>query len=96
MPALLISSLCLKTDRNKWIKFNGLWYIQKDGLAMGASLAVILAYFWLEEYEPALMKEVPKFTVPNEDIKKVRPGCQKKVTYRNKGVECKACLKWYH
>ena len=42
------------------------------------------------------MKEVPKLTVPNEDNKKVCPGCQKKARYRNKGVECKACLIWYH
>ena len=37
-------------------KSNGLWYVQKDGLAMGASLAVILANLWLKEYEPALKK----------------------------------------
>ena len=40
-------------------KSNGLWYVQKDGLAMGASLAIILANLWLKEYEPALKKEVP-------------------------------------
>ena len=32
-------------------KCNGLWYVQKDGLAMGASLAKILAILWLKEYE---------------------------------------------
>ena len=48
---------------------NGLWYVQKDGLAMGASLAVILANLWLKEYEPALKKEVPKLTVLNEGNK---------------------------
>ena len=77
-------------------KCNGLWYVQKDGLAMGSSLAVILANFWLKEYEPALMKEVPKITVLNEDNKQVCPGCQKKVTYPSKGVECEAGLNWYH
>ena len=50
-------------------KCNGLWYIQKDGLAMGASLAVVLANLWLKEYEPALRKEVPKLTVLNEGNK---------------------------
>ena len=39
---------------------NGLWYVNKDGLAMGAYLAVKLANLWLKEYEPALEKEVPK------------------------------------
>ena len=47
-------------------KCNGLWYVQKDGLAMGASLAVILANLWLKDYESALKKEVPKLTVLSE------------------------------
>ena len=63
---------------------------------MGVSLAVLLANLWLKEYEPALMKEVPKLTVLKEDKKKVCPGCHKKVTYRTPGVECEACLIWYH
>ena len=50
-------------------KCNGLWYVQKDGSAMGTSLAVILANLWLKEYEPALKKEVPKLTVLNEGKK---------------------------
>ena len=32
----------------------------------------------------------------NESNKEVCPACQKKVTYRTKGVECNACLNWYH
>ena len=63
---------------------------------MAASLSVILANLWLKEYEPALMKEVPNLTVLNEVYKEVRHGCQKKVTSRTKGVECEACLNWYH
>ena len=35
-------------------------------------------------------------TVLSEGNKEVCPGCQKKVTYRTKGVECEACLNWYH
>ena len=77
-------------------KCNGLWYVQKDGLAMGASLAVIFANLWLKEYEPALKKEVPKLIVLSECNKEVCPRCQKKVKYWTKGVECEACLNWYH
>ena len=77
-------------------KSNGLWYVQKDGLAMGASLAVILANLWLKEFEPALKKEVPKLNVLSEDNKEVCSRCQKKVTNRTKGVECEACLNFYH
>ena len=72
-------------------KCNALWYVQKDGLAIGASLAVILANLWLEEYEPALKKQEPKLTLLIEGNKEVCPGCQKKVLYRTKGIECEAC-----
>ena len=51
---------------------------------------------WLKEYEPALKKEVPKLTVLSEGNKEVCPRCQKKVTYRTKGVECEAGLNGYH
>ena len=37
-----------------------------------------------------------QLTVLSEGNKEVCPGCQKKVTYRTKGVECEACLNWYH
>ena len=40
-------------------KCNDSWYVQVDGLAMGASLAVILANLWLKEYEFALRQEIP-------------------------------------
>ena len=82
--------------KNVNFKCNGLWYVQKDSLAMGASLAVILANLWLKEYESTLKKEVRKLTVLSEGNKEVCPRCQKKVTYRTKGVECEACLNWYH
>ena len=86
-------NLAVITVHFKWY---GLWYVQKDFLAMGASLAVVLANLWLRGYEPALMKEVLKLTSLNEDNKEVCPGCQKKVTYRTKGVECESCMNWYH
>ena len=40
-------------------KGNDLWYVQIDGLAMGASLAVNLANLWLKDYEFALSQEMP-------------------------------------
>ena len=42
-----------------YFKCNDSWYVQIDGLAMGASLAVILAVSWLKEYEFALRQEIP-------------------------------------
>ena len=59
-------------------KCNGLWYVQKEGLEMGTFLPVMPAKFWLIEYEPAFMKEVPKLTVLNEDNKEVGPRMSEK------------------
>ena len=59
-----------------------LWYVQKGGLAWAP----------LCSNTSQLTKEVPKSTVLNVDNKEVCHGCQKKVTYRTKGVQCEACL----
>ena len=77
-------------------KCNETWYVQKDGLANGASLAVILANLWLKQYETALSRDVPEMFLPEKDLHRICPECNKKVTYRSKGVECECCLNWYH
>ena len=59
---------------------HGFLSVQKDDLPMGASLEVILANVRLKNYEPALMKEVPKLTLLCEDKNGMCPGCHKKVT----------------
>ena len=71
-------------------KCNETWYVQKDGLAMGASLAVILANLWLKQYETALSKcfclrKILTEYVPSA-IRKSRTG---------QSVECECCLNWY-
>ena len=77
-------------------KCNETWYVQKDVLAMGASLAVILANLWLKQYEIALSKDIPEMFLPEKDLNGICPECNKKVTYRSKGVDCECCLNWYH
>ena len=42
-----------------YFKCNDSCYVQVDGSAMGASLAIILANLWLKEYEFALRQEIP-------------------------------------
>ena len=41
-------------------KCNETWYIQEDGLAMGAYLAIILANLWLKQYKNALSRDIPE------------------------------------
>ena len=72
------------------------WYVQKDGLVVGASLAVILANIWLKQYETALSRDIPEMFMPEKYRNGMCPECNKKVTHRLIGVECECCLKWYH
>ena len=73
-------------------KSNETWYIQKDVLAMGASLAVVLANLWLKQYKTALSREIPEMFLPEKDLNGICPECNNKVTYRSKGVEYECCL----
>ena len=77
-------------------KCNETWYVQKDGLAMGASNAVILANLWLKQYKTVLSGDIPEMFLSEKDLHGISPECKKKVTYRSKGVECESCLNWYH
>ena len=81
-----------------FFKCNDSWYVQVDGLAMGASLAVILANLWLKEYEFALRQQIPMGTGVQQinDRNGLCPCCSRKVTYRSKGDECESCRNWYH
>ena len=81
-----------------YCKCNGSWYVQVDGLAIGASLAVILVNLWLKEFEFALRQETPVGTEIQQinDTNGLCPCCSRKVTYRSKGIECKSCRSWYH
>ena len=79
-------------------KTNGSWYVQVDGLAIGASLAVILANLWLKEYEFALRQEIPTGTKLEQinDKNGLGPCCSRKFTHRSKWVECESCRNSYH
>ena len=77
-------------------KCNETWYVQKDRWAMWASLAVILANLWRKQYETAISRDIPEMFLPEKDLHGTCPECEKKVTYRSKGVECECCLNWYH
>ena len=65
-----------------YFKCNDSWYEQVDGLALGASLAVILANLWLKEYEFALRQEIPVGTEVQQinDKNGLCPCCNRKVT----------------
>ena len=72
------------------------WYVRKNGLAMGLSLAVISANLWLKQYETALSRDILEMFLPEKDLNGICLECNKKVTFRSKGVQCECCLNWYH
>ena len=78
------------------LKWNETWYVQKGGCAMGTSLAVILAYLWLKQYETALTRDIPEMFLTEKYLNGIYPKYNKKVTYRSKIVECECCLNCYH
>ena len=81
-----------------YFKCNDSWYVQTDGVAMGASFDVILANLWLKEYEFALRQEIPVGTEIQQinDTNGLCQCCSRKITYRSKGVECESGQNWYH
>ena len=64
---------------------NESWYCQKDGLAMGASLAVILAKLWTKSWETQLKLQTPKGKT-NTQTSTCR-NCEHHVTARSRGVD---------
>ena len=79
---------------NVHFKCNESWYCQKDRLAMGASLAVILANLWMKSWEPQLKLPTPKCKT-NKQSSTCR-SCEHRVTARARGVECEVCNRWFH
>ena len=72
------------------------WYVQKEGLAMGASLTAILPILWLKDYEKVLAMDIPQKIDILKDMNGKFPKCNRKMTFRTKAVECQVFLNWYH
>ena len=81
---------------NVHFKCNITWYVQKNGLAMGASLAVILANFWQKDYEKVLAIDIPQKIDILEEMNGKCPKCNSRVNLRTMAAECDDYLNWYH
>ena len=91
-----MKSLLKLAVTNVHFKCNGIWYVQSDGLAMGASLAVILANVWMKSFEASLQKPKLSENFSRSDQNGKCKDCNRRVTYRGKGVECESCKNWFH
>ena len=79
---------------NVHFKCNESGYCQKDGLALGATLAVTLANLCVKSWEPQLKLQTPKCKT-NTQFSTCR-NCEHRVTTRARGVECEVCNRWFH
>ena len=73
------------------LKSNDNWYCQKDGLAIGASLAVVLANIWMMSSEEKLDDESQTLRMRFRDPKEKCPDCHQKIAWNSKDVECEKC-----
>ena len=94
IPRTTMKRLLKLAVTNVHFKCNENCYCQKDGLAMGASLAVILANLWMKLWEPQLKLQTPKCKT-NTQSSTCR-NCEHRVTARSRGVEWEVCNRWFH
>ena len=94
IPRLTMKRLLELAVTNVRFKCNGSCYCQKDGLAMGASLAGILANLWMKLWEPQLKLQTPK-RKRNTQFSTCC-NCEHLVTARSRGDECEICNRWFH
>ena len=90
-----LAKLYASEHRPKMPKFmvDGKWFVQKDGVAMGASLSVILANLWLKNFENRLKCDQGTMVKHANCLCGI---CNKKVTYRGYSIQCDSCDLWFH
>ena len=85
---------------NVWFMSGSDWYIQRDGVAMGASLAVILANIWLKKFEAKIAVETPAPqppSLPRQNKLEFRcGGCKKLLAKNSYAIQCSTCRSWFH
>ena len=94
IPRTTMKPLLELAVTNVHFNCNECWYCQKDGLAMGASLAVILVNLRMKSLEPQLKLQTPKCKT-NTQFSTCR-NCKHRVPARSRCVECEICNRWFH
>ena len=79
---------------NVHFKCGAKWYVKTDGLAMGASLAVILSNLWMKKLEFILSSSCPDPSRLNETEN--CGECNHRVRNYDRGFRCDSCNRWYH
>ena len=93
MPQNTFHELMKLAVKNVKFMVDGKWFVQKDGVAMGASLSVILANLWLKNFENRLKCDQGTMAKHANCVCGI---CNKKVTYRGYSIQCDSCDLWFH
>ena len=96
IPRSAMKSLLRLAVTNVHFKFNKIWYTQSHGLAMDASLAVILSNLSMKSFEKSLQKPKEGREVKTPDTKVICIDYNRRVTFRGKEVECESCKNSFH
>ena len=96
IPRSAMKSLVKLEVPNFHFKCNGILCVQSDGLAMCASLAVILASVWMKLFEASLQKPELSENISRSDYNGKCKHSNQRVIFRDRGVECETCKNWFH
>ena len=91
-----MKSLLKLAVTNVHFKCNGICYVQSDGLAMDASLAVVLANVWMKSFGASLQKPELNENISRSDQNGKCKDCNHRVTFRGRGIEFESCKNWFH
>ena len=94
IPRTTMKRLLELAVTNVHFKCNENCCCQKDGLAMGASLAVILANLWMKSWEPQLKLQTSICKTNTQSS--TCCNCGHRVTACARAVECEVCNRWFH
>ena len=84
IPSSTMKSLLRLAVTNVHFICNKMWYTQSEGLAMGASLAVILSNLWMKSFEKSLQKPKKGREIKNSETKVICIDCNRRFTFRVK------------
>ena len=75
---------------NVYFNCNGIWYVQSDGLAMGARLTVKLPNLWMKSFDGSLQKPELSENISKSDQNGNCKHCDRRGIFRRKGKECES------
>ena len=96
IPRYAMKGLLKLKVTNVHFKYNWIWYVQSDSLAMCGSLSVILSNVWTKWFEESLQQPEHGENISRSDQNEKCKDCNRRMTFRGRGVECESFKNWFH